>query len=925
MYSKVRSLGALIVAAAVMWAMGAPVTAISGEDADQARITGVVRDQLNAVSLPGVTVEAFSGADVVEVTHTDVDGRYVLLLPPGDYQLKVSMEGYETRTVNVAATTEKPIAVDVGIPMAKFAEEVTVTADLTDANTSTESAQLLIRKNAGVITDNLGAASMRANADSNAAGAMARVTGLSVIGGQYVFVRGLGERYSNTTLGGAVIPTTEPEKKVVPLDMFPSAVLDSVQIAKSYSPDKSAEFAGGLVEIVPIRFPGQTTLDVSYGIGWNTQTAGKDGFGYPGGGRDWLGFDDGTRELPAGFPTRKVVRGGIFTPDVGFLRPELEPIGESFANVWERRPRTGKPNQNGSFVFGGRFGDVALVGSYTQSYREQRGDERQIYYRTQEETGELSTFSDYDYVYDEARANIAAVGSIAYQFSPSHRITLQNFYTHTGRDDTRSFVGFNSDINTDIVNERLYWSEEGLVSTAASGEHFLQGGTSLKLDWRASYSRADRDEPDLRETLYERNGDIFVLADESQSGFRMFNTLEDDTVDVTAGLSIFSRVRGLPVQYKFGGQYVDRTRDFASRRFRFVPTNIVGLDLSQRPEELFTPANIGPRFELREETRPTDFYDAQQTVAGAYGMVDWALSSRARFVAGARVEDFDQEVNTFDLFSLAIDPRPSTSTNQETDVFPAVNLVFAVRPDQNLRFSVSQTTNRPEFRELAEFEFTDIVGGRAVVGNPALKRALIQNYDVRWEFFPGAEQVIAASFFYKNFDDPIERIIRPTAQLQTSFTNADSARNVGIELEARKRITEAFLVGANYAFVDSEITLSPAASEVQTSLSRPLEGQSKNLFNFLFEARHDQTYGRVLVNHFGDRISDVGALGLPDIIEQGRTTLDLIVGTQWNRLGIRFSLENVLDDPYEFTQGGQLQRRFELGRTAMFSFGFSAF
>jgi len=924
MYRNVRSFTALLLGLAALWAPGAQAAAASGGDAAQARITGVVRDQLNAIPLPGVTVEALNGVEVVGVTHTDVDGHYLMLLPTGDYILRISIDGYQPKTVRVTAGAGEVEKVDVSVPTLKYAEEVTVTADVTDASTSTDAAQQVLRRNAGVITDNLGAESMRANADSDAAAAMARVTGLSVVGGQYVYVRGLGERYSNTVFSGAVIPTTEPDKKVVPLDIFPSGLLDSVQIAKSYSPDKSAEFAGGLVEVVPLRFPGQTMLDVSYGIGWNTRTAGKDGFGYPGGGRDWLGYDDGTRGLPAGFPSRKVIRGGRFTPDVGFLRPELERIGESFANVWERRPRTGKANQNGSIVFGSRFGNLAVLGSYVQSYREQIAEERQIYYRTAS-GGQLSTFSDYDYEYADSRASIAALGKLAYQFTSSHRVSWETFYTHTGRSETRSFAGFNSDINTDIANERLSWSEEGLTSTAASGEHFLQRAANARIEWRATVSRADRGEPDLRETLYERVAGEFQLADESQSGFRMFNDLEDDTVDASAALSFFTSARGLPIQYKFGAQYVNRTRDFSSRRFRFVPLDVVGLDRTLRPEELFTPANIGPRFELKEETRPTDFYDAGQTVAGGFGMIDWALSGRLRLVAGARMERFEQEVDTFDLFSIASDPDTITSSNRETDVFPAVNLVFALRPNQNLRVSASQTTNRPEFREVAPFEFTDIVGGRAVVGNPALQRALIQNYDVRWEHFLRSDEIIAASFFFKSFSDPIERIVEPTAQLRTSFTNAESARNVGLELEARKRFTDAFLVGANYTFVDSEVTLTPAAAQVQTSLSRPLEGQSRNLFNLIFEARRGATYGRVLVNYFGNRISDVGSLGLPDIIEEGRATLDLIVGTRWERLGIRLSLENLTDDPYEFTQGGQPQRSFKLGRTAMVSFGLDAF
>jgi outer membrane receptor protein involved in Fe transport len=233
--------------------------------------------------------------------------------------------------------------------------------------------------------------------------------------------------------------------------------------------------------------------------------------------------------------------------------------------------------------------------------------------------------------------------------------------------------------------------------------------------------------------------------------------------------------------------------------------------------------------------------------------------------------------------------------------------------------------NRPEFRELAPFEFTDVVGGRAVVGNPSLKRALIQNVDVRWEMFPGADEVVAASVFFKHFSDPIERIVEPTAQLRTSFTNADSARNFGLELEARKRLVDAFLVGANYTYVNSRITLTPAAAQVQTSLERPLAGQSTNLFNALFEVRGGPVVARLLYNFFGERISDVGSLGLPDILEDKRGSVDVIVATRLRRVNVRFSAENLTDEEFDYTQGGLIQRSYNLGRTFGINFGFSTF
>lgn len=883
------------------------------------RVVGLVRDETNAIALPGVPVQV---VETGEVVYTDVDGRYVVQVPPGAYHLKVVLEGYQDKTISLQAGTERTITADVGLTMMRFAETVTVTAEAIDVATASAEAQLIERKQSQVITDNLGASEMKQSGDGDAAAAMQRVTGMSVVD-DFVFVRGLGERYSNTTLNGSVMPTTEPDRKVVPLDLFPTGLINSVQVAKSYVPDMSAEFAGGLVQIEPLKFPSGPTIDFSYGFGFNSQTTGKDVLGSPRGLSNWLGFADSSRDLPSMVPNRKVIRGGRFTPDVGLLRPDLQAVGRSFSNVWSPVTRTAKPAQNVNAVLGNRFGRLGVLLSYTQSYKEQYTTEEQNFYRVS--NAGLSVFSKYDFRVATKRSNVGGVGNVAYQFTPNHRVALENFYTHSGKDDARTFEGFNSDVGGNLRNARLYWVEEDLLSNTLSGDHFIQGASNSRINWRVTLAQANRDEPDLRETLYESNGNTFLLADESQSGFRMFNTLDDQTVDAAANWTTVAARAGLPVQLKLGLSHVNRTRDFTSRRFRFNPVRLSGLDLSQTPERLFAPANIGPRFEIKEETRVTDTYDAEQQVTGVYAMTDLSLSPRLRLIGGARIERFDQKVNTFDLFDFEGDPDVITASLENTDVFPGVNLVYAVRPDQNVRLGFSQTVNRPEFRELAPYEFTDIVGGRAVLGNPNLTRALIQNVDARWEMFPGGDQVLAASVFYKHFSDPIERIVEPTAQLRTSFTNAEAARNVGVEVEARRRFADHFMAGANYTYVSSEISLAPAAAQVQTSLTRPLAGQSKNLFNALFEVSGGAMTARVLYNFFGERISDVGSLGLPDILEDGRGSLDFVLSSRWRGLSLKFAAENLTDEKFDFTQGGELQRRYTLGRALQFTFGFSAF
>ena len=914
---------------------------------DTGVVAGQVIDQNLAISLPGVPVEALASG---EIAYTDLDGRYRLELPAGTHEIRIVMAGYAEQVVAVEIGAGQLSSVEVALTSNVFAEELTVTAPTLAADSSTAAAQMMMRMRAPSVQDNMGAIEMSANNDSNAADAMQRVTGVSVVEGQSVFVRGLGERYSNTTLAGATLPTTEPDRRVVPLDLFPSGLIDSVQISKTYTPDKPSQFAGGLVEIVPMKLPDETSFEISAGGGWNSLTTGALGLSYPGGGRDWFGFDDGTRALPNGFPDRKVTRGGRFSGTLGFSHEDLEQIGERFSNVWDPVQQQLPLDQSYSALFGGRFGKLGIVATFRHAQSSRYTEEQQTFYKVGG-GGAIERFNGpYDFQITEQAGTIGGVGNIAYQFTPNHRLSFDNFLTHVGTNETRTFEGYNDDAGNDIRNQRLWWVEEQILSHHLGGEHLFPTLSNSRLDWKVAISKADREEPDLREVLYESDParQAFVLADESQSGLRQFNDLADDSLESSANWStLFEQWNGLASQVKLGANYIDRQRDFRSRRFRFVPRNIVtggtgaatarnvasrlGLqqrdaarvDLSLPAEQLFTRDNIGNGFELKEETRGTDRYDATQKVGSFYAMVDLPLSARSRLVTGARIEQFRQVVETLDPFSGTIDQQTGDvqrASLDETDLFPAVNFVYALSTRQNFRIGYSQTVNRPEFREVSPFEFTDVVGGRAIVGNPNLNQSLIQNVDLRWEWFPGAEEVISASFFYKQFDDPIERTVEPTAQLRTSFTNADTAKNAGIELEARSLIGPYVLVGANYTYVDSEVSLSPAARQVQTSLTRPLAGTSANLFNTLFEVRGLGYSSRLLLNYFDDRISDVGSLGLPDIIEKGRYTLDLILGKRFERASLRVAFTNLTDQDYVYTQGadGPTQRIYNLGRSMAF-------
>lgn len=911
--------------------LGLLSTALPLSAQSKGKIVGTVIDEYNGMTLPICPVEVV-GTETV--AYTELDGKYTLELDPGSYEIKVTFPAYEEKVVPVEVVAGQTQSVDIVLGLVRFKEEVLVTAEAATPELFTSAAQLVERKKSNVIADNLAREEMSKNADSSAASAMQRVTGLSVVDNQYVFVRGLGERYSNTLLNGAVMPTTEPDKKVVPLDLFPASLLDSIQVIKSYTPDKPADFSGGLVQIEPRNFPESRALNIGMSLGSNSQTTMDPYLAYPGGSRDWLGFDDGARALPGVIPDEKVVRGTPLIPGRGFTPQEMETFGKSFANTWE--PRTGNsanPNQSYSMVWGDSGEKLGGIVSLSYKNGNQYVEEERNFYKVSNE--DIALQNEYDFKISTNKTQLGLVGNLSYHFSPTNRIAWENFYSHNSKNETRVFEGFNKDIRTDIKNSRLYWIEEGIFSSKFSGQHFVQSMSNSQIDWRFTYSRANRDEPDLREVLYEYRPSVdeFVLADESQSGFRMFNGLDDFVYDLAGDWSVFStQWSGLPTMYKFGAQVTDRDRDFSSRRFRFAPRNTIGVDLSQPPEVLFSEQNLSgtrPVFELNEETRNTDAYTADQRIYAGYGMVDLPLADDWRFVGGVRVESSKQNVLTFDPFNAARPPIESSLDN--TDILPGLNIIYRLNDRMNVRGGYSQTVNRPEFRELAPFEFTDVVGGRAVVGNPDLRRALIRNVDVRWEWFPSGSEVIAASFFYKDFTDPIERVVQATAQLRTSYQNALGAVNKGFEVEARKNLGQWVFTAANYTFVDSAIELERGTAQVQTSLDRPLAGQSKNVFNGIFEFHIPEGRAisglsiRLLYNFHGDRITDVGSLGLPDIIEEGRGRFDLVALYRYNQLVFRFSADNLNDPEHLYTQGGELQRAFKFGRTFKFSLGYAVF
>ncbi len=894
-------------------------------------LSGIVVNLGNGSPLAGAVVRA---AKIDAVATTDMDGIFNLKLPAGQYDLRITMDGFREQQVNgVQVKPSETTFQDVAVaPLGLDLGQVTVVAESEKAS---QIALLAERRTAAALTDAIGSQEISKSTGGDAADVIQRVTGVTVVDGRYVYVRGLGERYSGTMLNGSIVPSTQPDRKVVPLDLFPASLLQNIQTEKSYTPDKPGEFAGGLVKLSTVDFPRAPTVKVSVGQGFGTLTTFEDFMGYRGGSYDFLGFDNGARALPSVIPSERLVRGNRFSPG-GFTPEQLRVFGQAFSNVWEPRSEgSAIPNQKFNFTAGNTFGKLGVVAAVAHANNFQNRDEAQTIYRVGSEG--ISPFNVYDFKTSTASTRSGAAVNLGYQVAENHRVLWRNFYSHDSSDEARVFEGFNADFGNPIRDLRLRFTEESVFSSQVSGEHNLKVFGNSLLEWQVTRSRSTLDEPDLRETLYEFNPSVgrFVLADESQSGFRQFSGLAERLWEPQLAWSAFFTRNRFLGSVKVGGSYRWRDRDFSARRFRFLPRRTRGLDLTLPPERIFTFENIRPDgFEIREETRPTDAYAAREMTRAGFAMGDLTFG-RWRLVGGLRIESDSLDVTSFDPFNRDV-LRETSSKQQNTDLLPGVNVIFRLSPNMNVRGSASRTLNRPEFRELATFEFTDVVGGRSVVGNPDLRRARINNYDVRWEWFPSAAEILSASFFYKKFENPIERVVQPTAQLRTSFVNADSANNFGFELDFRRNLgflsesLRRLSVAANYTWVDSTIDIGDRDLVVLTTLSRPLAGQSRHALNAVleYESPGSGMLARLLFNYQGRRITDVGSFGLPDIYEEGYPRLDAVLvqplgaSRKW---GLKVSAENLVDREVRYTQGGEPFRTYKNGRVFGVTLSYSFF
>lgn len=894
-------------------------------------LVGVVTDTKFNESIIEATVTVI-GTKVR--TFTDVDGRFRLELPPGTYDVRISYELHQpARVGQVVVEAGKVARVDVQlVPDESAIETVEVVAD---ADKTSLEGQTLERRRSASVGDGVGRAEIAKTPDRNAAEAAQRVVGATIVGARFVYVRGLGERYTNALLNGTPLPSPEPDRQTVPLDLFPALVLDSITINKTFTPDMPADFAGGSVRINTRDFPRQTLFQISLTGGFNDRATFNDRFTYTGSSTDWLGYDGGTRRLPSEIPDKRLdansaVNGERLTSD-----EELTRYGRSINSRMSSRRHSTAPNHGLSIVAGDSFklggqqklGVVAalnygrsyqIVNQSIQNFRSNSGGGFSLADRITSESGIESV-------------RWGAFGSVSYEPVSDHRVNLTVLRSQSSDDEALELEGSYENSASVIHTTHLQFTERSLNFGQLRGNHTFRGLNRLQIDWYAALSGASREQPDTRDNNHVKTATGYTWSQGPTSGSHFFSsqseTSKNGGLDLTQPLTTDLEQE---TKLKAGGLVSSRDRDFSARRFVLEPVPGRGrLDVATLDrlgscagtsyslacsDALFTSSSVRPDLlTLRESTQTFDRYEAGLDIWAGYAMLDSQLTRTLRAIGGVRVEHTKQAFAGFDPFDRARTERRANLDS--TDILPALSVVFAPSTKSSTRFAVSQTLARPQLREIAPFLSSSYTGTLPVQGNPDLELTKITNADVRFEYFPSLREVLAFSVFYKHFQQPIEETISRGAQSGIiTYENAASADLIGLELEGRKNLgfingaLRDFSVIANVTAAKSRVSLPEGT--FATNASRPLSFQSPYIFNVSLDYGNSATGTdiRLLYNVYGRRIVTVGMGGLPDVYEQPRNVIDLTFAQKIAKhFELKLAAQNLLRTDGVFTQGTDIR------------------
>ncbi|MFT7120208.1 MAG: outer membrane receptor protein involved in Fe transport [Neolewinella sp.] len=874
-----------------------------------------------------------------------IEGKFQFKADVGVYTIVASYVGYgdqivegvivagnETTILDFNFTTDAAGGIDLG--------EIVVTGK---AINNGEVAVMKLRQNSDKVQDIISAQEMSRLGASNVASAMSKVTGTTVVDGKYVYVRGLGDRYSATTVNGLRLPSTDPYRNSAQLDIIPTNLLDNIVASKTFTPDLPGDFTGGSVNIELKSLPERFTWGISASGSYNTVSSFRDDFRtFDAGSRSALGFNDGTLDLPSGITSaaasdldvldRRAARRAFPNDELaGLLNNAAKELGAGFSQTTKSTPLDFglSANIGNQFQIGNMPVGFFATASYSRDYSYREGTRANYFNPGDSEV----LFRDFD-LQDKRSVEAAKIGGmvgLSFKPSPANEINLYSIYSHQGFLEGRVLTGANDNYGLAGTPESFFYSqtnafkEQQLMDYVAEGTHTLTGLGNVKLEWAANYIETSQDEPDTRFIAYtSQNGFTQINEAELILPSSFFRELNDNgyqgKIDITVPF-LQEKSRGNAI--KFGGLYNTKERDFNEASYNFLNRDGLSLnDVNGSIEELFAASNLGViggesganqiGLYVSENTTLSNSYTGQSDITAAYAMVTYEFSDRFKAIAGVRLESTKLDIES-DQAAVAINPEDFKANIDTTALLPALNLVYKVNERSNLRGSFTQTIARPNMREIAPFGAFPFIGGVPVFGNRDLELTNINNFDLRYEIFPNAGEVIAFSAFYKKFTNPIVTTFRNAGQQQFTWTNSESAELYGVELEFRKSLgflsskLDNFTFNSNFSYLQSSQKI--AEKEVRQGLELDPEFSSERAFNGqspivvnanLSWDNPDTGWGAIIAfNYFGDRLQSIGAVGTSDIFERGRSSLDLSASKKLNNFNFTLRAKNLLNPAYE--------------------------
>lgn len=915
-------------------------TAVPAQDTGQPQtgtLTGVVHDAKTRLPVIEARVEAVG---TPHKTSTDLDGRYTLSLPPGLYEIRFYAPLYQGKRVQAAQVAAGKITnIDVTLePEGEAAVDVVEVVGRADRSTAVT--QLELRKQAVVVTDNLSAQEIQTSPDSDAGEAVQRLPAVVVKDDRYINVRGLNERYSSARLNGSRLPSTDPERRVVPLDLFPAEFLESISLIKTYQPHLPGDFSGGLVDLTLKPFPEALTFSLSLNSAVNTNATFQTVDTYRAAGpADYFGLGDHFRRLPDIIPGKQ--------QEVNRDPVEAVRFARAFDNIWSVSRISAPPDLGLSFAAGSRLGRFGfqLAGIYKTEYKRQNlftsnilfnGDQLEF---ADQFRSRVSTFD----------VRLGGLLSAGYEIADGHDVEFRALVNRNASDQTRLSIGTEDSTGHELAFTRFLYTVDQLSFGQLAGRHALPG---VDVEWRTAFGFTQQDQPDGRlQTRDLTEGNIFTNG--NFGGRRLFGSLEervtDSTVDFRRRLPWNSpwlvATDRLPT-LRFGSAYSFRERDQNLRQFIFDVKDVP--ELQPLPtEEIFAPENIGPNplnrgVRFREETKPRDSFTAAEEILAGYGMFELPLYEhdaerhRLDLVTGVRTEYWHLQEEFADASGKRNPLRLTT-----VDPLPAASLAYRPTEPWILRASWSQTLTRPDLRELSPTQYPEPGSLDTKAGDPRLRPGSINNYDLRLEWFFAPLELVSMGFFYKDLKNPIEQVVFfEGANRVFKPRNAQSATAFGVELEERihlGRLTPwlaPFSLTSNLTWVESETKILQDSGSIR---SRALQGQAPFIVNTALDFQHDK-FGqiRLLYNTSGRKIEASGPPDenpltrkprIPDVYLERRDQLDLSYSRSVTVFGVpikaKISGENLLNDPFVFTQGGLVQKRFTTGSRFALSMNYS--